>query len=360
MLTGRSSCGNSLAHSCRGRLGCTILAASALLATLYVGAVAQAAERVALVIGISDYQRARRLRNPANDAQQVARRLERFGFDVEAIWHQPVTKAEFDAALARLHVRASDASAAVVYFAGHGIELGGRNYLLPADARLDDERDVRREAVALDELLEGLQSGRKPRVNLVILDACRENPFRSRLVASGRTVSRGLGRPTGNSDGSPIAGAPNADMGGMPASGRKRMTVGGTMIAYATAENTVAADGDAENSPYTAALIEMMDKQPQLEIGLFFRRVRAAVQWATNNDQQPWEYGSLVGEFYLHVPPADNAAPADNSPGNRTQQSASSDGDSGSKPPAMSVMTPPGKKPQPKCILFNGQTFCEP
>jgi uncharacterized caspase-like protein len=131
-------------------IGHLLLALAALLLALPT-ATAQPAPgtRVALVVGVSDYQYVPRLPNPANDAREVARRLERFGFQVERLSGPRVSKGEFDDALLRLRQRAAQADVVVVYFAGHGIELGGQNYLLPSDARLLDERDVRREAVAL-------------------------------------------------------------------------------------------------------------------------------------------------------------------------------------------------------------------
>lgn len=247
-----------------------------LLGSAPVSLVLAQSARVALVVGVSDYQHVPRLRNPANDAREVARRLERFGFHVERLSGQPISKRDFDDALVRLRQRSVRADAVVVYFAGHGIELGGQNYLLPSDARLVDERDVRREAVALDDVLAELRSERTGRVNIVILDACRENPFRSRLAAGGRSVSRGLARPD--------------------------VRMNGTLIAFATAANDVAADGAIEqHSPYTQALLDVMDREPQLEVGLFFRRVRAQVLQRAPT-QQPWEHGSLLEEFYFANP----------------------------------------------------------
>ena len=244
--------------------------------------------RVALVIGVSDYQTAPRLTNPANDAREVAARLARFGFQVEALHGRLLGKADLDAALLRLRQRAAGAEAVVVYFAGHGIEIAGQNYLLPSDARLLDERDVRREAVALDDVLAEIRTTRAGRVNLVILDACRENPFRARLASQGRTVSRGLGRPVT-----------------MPSD---------TLVAFATAANDVAKDSDgAGHSPYARALLQVWDSEPTLEVGQFFRRVRAQVLRLTQDTQQPWEYGALVSDFYFR-PPARPVDPRPSAP----------------------------------------------
>lgn len=239
--------------------------------------------RVALVIGVSDYNHVPRLANPRNDAREVSSRLRRFGFDVETLAEPSPTKLDIDRALVRLRARVKDAEAVVVFFAGHGIELSGRNYLLPADARLADERDAVREAVALDDVLAEIASATTGRFNLVILDACRENPFLARLTVQGRTVSRGLGRPTG--------------------------VFNDTVIAFSTAENQIARDSDgAGHSPYTRALLHVWDTEPSLEVGQFFRRVRARVLRATDNAQKPWEAGSQVSEFYFQ--PATGAAPA--------------------------------------------------
>jgi LysM repeat protein len=278
---GQPDCRGGISLLSRHPVGPPAARALALLMLLFVGLLwlplasgQGASKRVALVVGVSQYQHVPRLPNPGNDAREVAGRLARFGFDVEALWQTSPRKADIDAALVRLRERSADADAVLVYFAGHGIEIGGQNYLLPADARLQDERDVRREAVALDDVLAEIQSTRRNRINLVILDACRENPFRVRLAGTGRSVVRGLGRPP----------AAPAD----------------TLIAFSTAANDVAADSaGANHSPYTQALLNVWDRSPSLEVGLFFRRVRGEVMQRTNPPQQPWEYGSLVNEFYF-------------------------------------------------------------
>jgi hypothetical protein len=262
------------------RIVCGLMAILGLGMAVATPAVATAKgqpQRVALVIGVSEYNAVPRLANPARDAEAIARRLRRFGFQVEEHSSGRMSRNEFDQALVRLRQRAKAADAVVVFFAGHGIELQGQNFLLPSDALLADERDVQREAVQLDHVLAEVRSERPERLNLVILDACRENPFRHRLAASGRSVSRGLGRPAvlGNS----------------------------TMIAFATAANDVAADGTGKaHSPYTHALLDVMDREPGLEIGIFFRRVRAQVMRQAPS-QQPWEHGALLGEFYWQPQP---------------------------------------------------------
>ncbi len=238
-------------------------------------------DRVALVIGNSAYLHTTQIPNPTNDARDIAAALGRLGFAVDL--RLDLDKRGMDDAIRRFGDRRGTASAGLIYFAGHGLQVDGQNYLLPVDAKLEKERDLRYEAVSLTDML--FETERTSGINVIILDACRNNPLASSLARRmGRTraalVGRGLAR---------VEGAV------------------GTLIAYATRDGTTAADGEGRNSPYTTGVLEWIEK-PGLEISMMFRRVRESVMAATNEQQVPWEYGSLTGEFYFRAPgkvPAD-------------------------------------------------------
>jgi hypothetical protein len=247
-------------------------------------------DRVALVIGNSAYLHTTQIPNPANDARDIAAALGRLGFAVDL--RLDLDKRGMDDAIRRFGDRRGTASAGLIYFAGHGLQVDGQNYLLPVDAKLEKERDLRYEAVSLTDML--FETERTSGINVIILDACRDNPLASSLARRmGRTraalVGRGLAR---------VEGAV------------------GTLIAYATRDGTTAADGEGRNSPYTTGVLEWIEK-PGLEISMMFRRVRESVMAATNEQQVPWEYGSLTGEFYFRAPgkvPADEPEVAAPSP----------------------------------------------
>src|SRR5262245_48053278 len=190
---------------------------------------AHAEKRVALVIGNGSYAHIAGLPNVPNDAAALAALFKSAKFDAVDVRHN-LGVVELRRALREFAGRATDADMAVLFYAGHGIEVGGTNYLIPVDARLATDYDVKDETVELDRVLEAMEPAK--RLRLVILDACRENPFvksMKRTVAS-RSVGRGLGRVE-------------------PATSD-------TLIAYATRANTIAEDGKGPNSPYTAALIK--------------------------------------------------------------------------------------------------------
>lgn len=246
---------------------------------------AKAAERVALVIGNADYAHTASLPNPRNDAADVAAVLKRLGFEVTA-----ADDLGFDGMRRVLRSFARDASGAqlaLIFYAGHGMEVNKQNYLVPVDARLETDRDIEYEAVALD-LLTNAVSGAKE-LGLVMLDACRNNPFMASMktTSSSRSVGRGLARIE-----------PGA----------------GTLVSYAAKEGTIADDGDGRNSPYTKALLELLE-EPRLEINFLFRKVRDSVVKATRGRQEPYTYGSLPGRQIFLVPEApsvsvDPTAPA--------------------------------------------------
>ena len=242
---------------------------------------ALAEKRVAFVVGNSSYKNVTPLPNPVNDAAAMAQMFRKAGFDVVESRHD-LTNNDMRRALRDFTDKAVDADVAVVYYAGHGIEVEGVNYLVPVDAVLERDTDAYDEAIALDRILQAIEPAKQLR--LVILDACRDNPFgktMKRTVAS-RSLGRGLARvePTGAN----------------------------TLIAYAAKGGSTAADGNSTNSPFTTALLKYLG-QPGLELGKAFRLVRDQVMTATDNRQEPFVYGSLGGNDVALVP-APAAAPS--------------------------------------------------
>jgi uncharacterized caspase-like protein len=226
-----------------------------------------AASRIALVVGNSRYVELPPLRNPANDAAALGRRLEKMGFAVTS--RLDVAKEAFDGAI-REHVErlGRERGVGLFYFAGHGLQVRWRNYLVPVDARLDKVEDVTRRTVDLNDLLDGVRRARNP-MNIVILDACRDNPFALDL-RTGNGLSQ-IDAPVG------------------------------TFLAYATAPGNTASDGEAENGLYTAHLLEEM-AAPQAKIEDVFKRVRLKVRRASRGLQVPWESTSLEDDFYFDAP----------------------------------------------------------
>jgi outer membrane protein assembly factor BamD (BamD/ComL family) len=236
---------------------------------------ALADKRVALVIGNSAYQKVARLPNPANDASAMAQLFKNAGFDFVDL-QLDLGIQDFKRAIRRFEDAASDADMAVVFFAGHGLELRGTNYMIPVDARLADYRDAPDETIPLDRIVEAVEGAK--RLRLVIVDACRDNPFvvTMKQLASLRTVSRGLARIEPQS----------TDM----------------LIAYAARAGSTADDGHGDHSPFTTALLHNLTV-PGLDIRLAFGRVRDDVMKITGNRQEPFVYGSLGGgEVPLVVP----------------------------------------------------------
>ena len=261
----------------------TLLHAVVALALLVLGvaqAVAQSARtRVALVVGVSAYKHAPALLNPGNDARAMAAALARLGFEVDTVLDPD--RAALEAAVRRLGQKARGADAAAVFYAGHALEVGGRNWLLPTGADPMTERDLRFEALDLDSLLEQLDGG--ARLSVVMLDACRDNPFRLRFAAGTRGGGAGGLAPA-------RAGV-------------------GTLVAFATAPGTVASDGAAGNSPFTAALLRRIET-PGLEVRQLMAEVRRDVREATRGQQVPWEHSALEGEFFFKPAAVVAAVPA--------------------------------------------------
>ena len=233
-----------------------------------VAAAAGAAERVALVIGNSDYEHVSPLPNPLKDAADIGAALTRLGFTVTSV--DDASYNDLRLGLLEFEEAAADSEIAVVFYAGHGIEMGGVNYLVPVDARLERDRAVMNEAMDLPRVLASVEGAST--LGMVILDACRDNPFPVRSSGVKRSVRRGLAK------------VEDADLPGT------------TIVAYAAKEGTTADDGKrGENSPYTKALLKYL-KEPGLEVGKLFRLVRAEVLRETKDQQQPVRYGELPPE----------------------------------------------------------------
>lgn len=237
---------------------------------------AWAEKRVALVVGNSSYQIVPQLPNPSRDANAVARMFRDAGFDSVDV-QLNVGNLEFKRAIRRFQSTADDADIAVVYYAGHGLELSGTNYLVPIDARLASDRDADDEAILLERLVSAADGAK--RLRLVILDACRDNPF----VTTMRRERKGATR---------------AVVSGLS---RVEPTSTDTLIAYAAKAGSTAADGDGMHSPFTAAVLKNLTV-PGLDVRLAFGRVRDEVLKNTDNRQEPFVYGSLGGGNIALVP----------------------------------------------------------
>jgi hypothetical protein len=237
---------------------------------------AWADKRVALIVGNSTYQTVPQLPNPERDASAVAKMFKDAGFDSVDL-QLNVGNLEFKRAIRKFEAAADDADIAVVYYAGHGLEISGTNYLIPVDARLASDRDADDEAIPLERLVSSADGAR--RLRLIILDACRDNPFvttmrRERKVAN-RAVVAGLGKvePTSTD----------------------------TLIAYAAKAGSTADDGDGQHSPFTSAVLKNLPV-PGLDVRLAFGRVRDEVLKITGSRQEPFVYGSLGGGNVSLVP----------------------------------------------------------
>jgi formylglycine-generating enzyme required for sulfatase activity len=290
------------------RMGCIRLTLFALIA---LGSAAAAAEtRIALVIGNSEYSSGP-LPNPANDAKMIAETLGNLGFEVIARRNadQNTMKRAIQEFGARLE-KAGPAAVGLFYYAGHGVQLNGRNYLIPTTAQIDREGDVEIEAVSADWVIEQMRYARN-RLNIVILDACRNNPF----TRSMRSVDHGLA----------TMDAP-----------------AGILIAYSTAPGAVAADGSGRNSPYTEALSRAM-RDLHEPVEQVFKHVRVGVMSATSGKQVPWESSSLTGDFYF-------------APGTAPQGTSSSSAGPARAPaaPVLSVAAEPNKPPSGFSAFVSG------
>jgi hypothetical protein len=231
------------------------------------------AKRVALVVANNRYVHVSALKNPASDARLVSDALRRAGFQVDT--RADLGKVAVETALRDFSRKAEGADVALIYYAGHGIEAGGENYLIPVDAKLERDRDLDVEATKLET---ALRMGEGARMRIVILDACRNNPFLATMQRGvrNRAVGRGL-----------AAIEPEGE----------------TLVVYAAKAGATAADGEGANSPFAEALATRL-VQPGLEIGLMFRAVRDDVLRKTGRVQEPFTYGSLSGNAFYFVAPA--------------------------------------------------------
>lgn len=220
-------------------------------------------KRVALVIGNSAYETAP-LKNPVNDAQDMAQTLRELGFEV--IYRENLNQTNMKRAIREFGAKIRNGGVGLFYYAGHGVAVKGVNYLVPVDAKVESEEEVEYECVDAGFVLAQMESAGN-NMNVVILDACRNNPF----VRSFRSDSRGLAQMD----------APS-----------------GTLIAYATAPGSIASDGSGRNSFYTQELLKNM-RTPGIGIEEVFKRVRITVRNLTQNKQTPWESSSLAGNFYF-------------------------------------------------------------
>jgi tetratricopeptide (TPR) repeat protein len=227
--------------------------------------------RVALVIGNGAYTNVAQLPNPPNDARDVAGALRDLGFKVIEGYNLDSTKMrskieEFSAAM-------PGAGVTLLYYAGHGIQVAGKNYLIPVDAKLEHPSALGLEAIEVTTVISDMES--EKRINLVFLDACRDNPLSRSLAGSMGTRSLTVGQ------------------------GLASVNAGiGTLITFATSPDTTALDGSGRNSPFTTALLNHI-RTPGLEVRTMLTRVRADVIKATNERQVPWDHSSLTGEFYF-------------------------------------------------------------
>ena len=240
---------------------------------------AWAGNRVALVIGNSAYKNAAPLSNPVNDAAIVEATLKNAGFDVVQT-RRDLQAIEMRRTLRDFADQARDADVAVIYYAGHGMEIEGTNYLIPVDATLERDTDVYDEAFSLDRVMLAIEPARQLR--LVILDACRNNPFSEKMkrTVGSRSISRGLARIE-------------------PATAN-------TLVAFAAKAGSTASDGNSKNSPYAAALVKYIGT-PGLDLRRVFGFVRDDVMKATGNRQEPYVYGTLGGDDVPLVPAKETA-----------------------------------------------------
>jgi len=245
-----------------------------LLAGALFTTAASAERRVAFVIGNSIYKNATSLPNTISDSSAIGNLFKSVGFEV-VISRTDLGVVEFKRAVREFLITAENADIAVVYYAGHGVEIGGTNYLVPVDAKLGRDYDVEDEAVSLDRIIWALQSVK--RLRLILLDACRDNPFPTKMRS---------------------AGIRSAMRGGL---GKIEDVSADTLVAYAAKAGSVSYDGDGRNSPYATALLKHL-AEPGLDIRIALGRVRDDVLGTTGGRQEPFIYGSLGGATIPLVP----------------------------------------------------------
>jgi len=244
---------------------------------------AAAEKRVALVVGNSGYVHANALPNPVNDAGDMAKALAEVGFEV--ILGLDLSKSGFDGKVRDFARALEKADVALLFYAGHGLQVSGKNYLVPVDAKLQVERDLDFEAISLDFVLKQMELDRDDKTNIVFLDACRDNP-----------LARNLARSMGTRSGTIAQGLAQVQAGV------------GTFIAYSTQPGNVALDGEGRNSPFTAALVKDL-RLPDRNLNAVMIEVRKDVTAATGGKQVPWDLSALTGDFYFQLAAAPGTLP---------------------------------------------------
>jgi uncharacterized caspase-like protein len=242
---------------------------------------AMAQKRVALVIGNGSYKHTAHLKNPANDAGDMAAALQRLGFDV--LRGIDLSHSGMRDIIRSFTQKVTGADVALVFYAGHGLQVGGKNYLLPVDAQIETQADLEFGSIDLNLVL-GFMEG-QAKTSIVFLDACRDNPLGARLSRGTRSASVGRGLA-------------QVDTGV------------GTLIAFATQPGNVALDGEGRNSPFTSALLTILER-PGLPLSEVMISVRNEVLKSTAGKQVPWEHSSLTGQFYFKPVDPGSAAAAD-------------------------------------------------
>ena len=260
-----------------------LLAAAALFLFAAHAAAQPAEKRVALVIGVGKYLNAPALANPPNDARQMGAALAKLGFQTDTVIDPDYQTMQ--RAILTYGRRLDGAKVALFYYAGHGMDVLGRNYLLPADFELTNISDLPFTAFEVQDVLGKLEA--PGRASLAFLDACRNNPFAAELAARLGTRSVEVGRGLG----------------------RIERNVSGMLIAYATEPGNIAADGDGQDSPFTTALLHHI-ATPGLDVRQMLTRVRYDVLAATDQKQRPWTTESLDSDFYFAPVAAVAIAPA--------------------------------------------------
>jgi uncharacterized caspase-like protein len=234
---------------------------------------AAAEKRVALVIGNAAYTHANALTNPVNDAADMAKALTQSGFEVTL--GLDLDRRAFDEKLRAFSRGLESAGSAVLFYAGHGLQVAGHNYLVPIDAGLESERDLDFEAISLDFVLRQMEVGREGKTNIVFLDACRDNPLARNLARSMGTRSASIGQ------------------------GLAEVQTGvGTFIAYSTQPGNVALDGAGRNSPFTGALSNRLVESGR-NLNALMIEVRKDVLKATDGRQVPWDHSALTSDFFF-------------------------------------------------------------
>jgi len=238
--------------------------------------------RVALVIGNSSYRNTSLLANPTNDARAISAALRSVGFQTVNV-ALDATRAQMTEALRRFAAQSAESDWAVVYYSGHGVEQNGTNYLIPVDAHLANDSDIESSAVPLDDILASVDKAK--RLKLIMLDACRNNPFQGQTRVSASITPKAPPKLASNS--------PSLEI---PAqAGLAPVKVSGAMlVVYAAKHGELALDGEGEDSPFAVAFLQRI-ATPNVEINKLFRLVRDDVMEATAGRQEPYTYGSLPG-----------------------------------------------------------------